>query len=322
MNSSFLLVLIFTALTVNVASAQMSTMPSPKEMAPQKKASTFDSFYERLKIGWFGVVTTPHLDDIEKGQWRNAATSPQYGNAPKGEQKNHDTWPTNVWNQISFRYRFGGKMDFVFNPRFMVPLAGPRDMTAPEHRALIMLDDFFVGFQGVVYTSTDSKFNLFMRTGLRLPVSRASRNSTQGSAGAGTSQTLSNQAEVVYNVTYDFTKKWQLGIFGQFRQWVVEDQFGFDRFRIYTAPYVQYTLDDVSRVAVYYENIMETDRRSKPADDRDPVFKNKWQNIFVGYNRDYTAKFNAMPYVGVFVNDKPITDKSVWFGAWLSYTIK
>ena len=34
-------------------------------MKPQEK-KTFDKFYDRLKIGWFGVLTTPHFDDMEK----------------------------------------------------------------------------------------------------------------------------------------------------------------------------------------------------------------------------------------------------------------
>ena len=316
MKSFFLFALLVTGLMANVASAQMSTRPSPQDMQPQKK-TTFDSFWERLKIGYFGVVTTPHLDDMMKNQWRNAAISPEFGNAPKGEQKNHDTWPTNVWHQISFRYRFGGKLDFVVNPRFMTPLANGRDMKSPEDRSFVMLDDVLVGFQGVVYTSDDKAFNLFIRPAMRLPVSRANRNSGQSGSG-----TLSKQVELAYNATYDFNKTWQLGLFGQFRQWVIEDQFGFDRFRIYTAPYVQYTIDDVSRVQVYYEVMLETNRRGKPADDRDPVFKDVWQNVMAGYSRDITPKFNVMPFLGVFATDRPITDKSIWLGAWVSYAIK
>lgn len=317
MRISLLFPMIFV-MTSTVVFAQMSTRPSPKDTKPQEK-KTFDKFYDRLRIGYFGVVTTPHLDDIDRGKWRNAAVSPEWGNAPKGKGKNQDTFPTNVWNQVSFNYNFGAKMNFVVNPRFIVSLAHEKDIgtSAPEDRSTVFLDDVLLGFQGVVYSSEDKKLNIWIRPGLRLPTSRPSRNLTNRGDGA-----ITHQPELAYLPTYDFNKTWQVGIFGQVRSWIMEDQYNLDRLRLYTAPYVQYTIDDVSRVQLYYEDILETDRRGKPQGDRNPVFKNYWQNVFMGYSRDYTSKFNAMPFIGCFVNDTPITDKSVWFGAWVSYQIK
>lgn len=289
--------------------AQMSMRPSPKDMQSQEK--TFDKFYERLKVGYFGVFTSPTFDEMEKGNFSNAAISPEFSGGT-----NKDTWPTNIWHQISFNYNFGAKMNFVVNPRFMTPLAHPVDMKDPEDRSLIMVEDFLVGFQGVVVTAYDKAFNLWIRPGVRLPTSRASINA--GQAGAGT---LTNQLELAYLATFDFNKIWQLGVFGQMRSWVIEDKFGMDRFRFYTAPFVQYTIDDTSRIQTYFETMIETDRRSKPSNDRDPVFKDVWQNIFVGYSKDITPKLNVMPFLGTFIN-RPITDKSFWIGAWISYQIK
>lgn len=311
MKSSFLFFLLFNLITSGVALAQMSTRPSPKDMKAQEKTS-FDKFYDRLKIGYFGVFSSPQLDDMKNGDWENAALSPEFSGGT-----NQDSWPTNIWHQVSFNYNFGAKMNFVFNPRFMTPLAHPVDMKEPEDRSLLMVEDFLFGFQGVVVTSVDKAFNLWIRPGIRLPTSRASRNA--GQAGAGT---LTNQVELAYNGTYDFNKTWQMGVFGQIRSWVIEDRLVTDRFRFYTAPFVQYTLDDTSRIQVYYETMLESDQRSLPASKRDPLFKDVWQNIFVGYNTDLTKTFNIMPFASVFVNDNPITDKSFWLGAWISYQIK
>jgi hypothetical protein len=316
MKSSFLFTLVLSALAANVALAQISTKPSAQDLKPNTKTS-FQKFSDRLKIGYFGVLTTPHFDDMEKGQWRNAAISPEYGNAKKGEQKNHDTWPTNMWNQISFNFNFGAKMNFVVNPRFMVPLTSSRDMKEPEDRALIMIDDMLIGFQGVVLSSDDKKFNLWIRPGMRLPTSRASRNSGNGGFGNTT-----RQLELGYNPTYDFNKTWQLGIFGQVRQWVYEERYTLARVRLYTAPYVQYTINDTSRVQVYYEHMYENFRRQESVNNLKPLFLDKWQNVMAGVSHDITPKFNIFPYLGVFVNDGPITDKSMWLGAWISYQIK
>lgn len=314
MKSIFLSTLVLAAMTANVVSAQVTAKPTAKK--EEAKKTSFQKFSDRLKIGYFGVMTTPHLQDLKHNRWKNAAISPEFGQASKGKKKNHDTWPTNVWNQISFAYDFGAKMKFVVNPRFMIPLASPKDMKEPEDRSFIMLDDVLVGFQGVVYSTEDKKFNLWIRPGVRLPTSRASRNSGNGGTGRTT-----HQLDLSYSPTYDFNKTWQLGMFGQLRQWVIEDQYTMDRFRSITNPYIQYTLDDVSKLQLYYELILETDRRGKPADDRDPVFTDRWQNVSVVYARDITPKLNVSPLVGVFVNE-PITDKSVWFGAWFSYQIK
>lgn len=312
MKSIFLFTTLASLMMASVASAQMSTRPSPKEINAPKK-TTFDGFWDRLKIGYFSVLTSPTYHDMRNGKWNQSALDEGYA----GNKQNRDTWPTNIWHQLSFNFNFGAKLNFVVNPRFMTPLVNSKYMGPPEDRAFLMIDDALIGFQGVIYNTEDKAFNLWIRPGIRVPTSRASRNTGNGGAGA-----TSQQAELAYNATYDFNKTFQLGVFGQFRQWVIEDKYGFDRFRIYTAPFFQYTLNDVSRIIGYWELYMETDRRSKPADDRDPVFKSKTQDAYVGLSYDITPKFNVYPYVGVFLDNTPIDDRSFWLGAWISYSIK
>lgn len=316
MKSSFLFGLSIFVLTVSVASAQnkQTSVISTTEVVEK---TSFKKFSDRLKIGYFGVFTSPTFDDMGKGNWDNAAISPDWGQTSKGEGKNRDTWPTNLWHQVSFNYNFGARMNFVFNPRFMTPLAHPVDMKAPEDRSFIEMEDFLIGFQGVVYSSTDKKFNLWIRPGMRMPTSRPSRNSANRGFGS-----LTHQIEVGYLPTYDFNKTWQVGVFGQVRSWIYDDRYNWTRARLYTAPFVQYTIDDTSRVQVYYENMLENDRRWKSLNGKSPVFKDYWQNIMMGYSKDVTPKFNVFPYLSCFVNDTPVTDKSFWVGAWISYQIK
>lgn len=315
MKSTFLF-LILSAFVTEVALAQMTLRPSKHDLEANKKTH-FEKFSDRLKIGYFGVFTSPHFDDIEKGQWRNAAISPEFGNAPKGDQKNHDTWPTNMWNQVSFNYNFGAKMNFVVNPRFMVGLAGSRDMQAPEKRSTVYLDDMLIGFQGVVFTSTDKKFNLWIRPGMRLPTSAASRDTANGGMGSTT-----RQIELGYNPTYDFNKTWQLGAFGQIRNWIFNEKYNPSRLRLYQAPYIQYTINDTTRVQTYYEIMFENQRNWKSQNGNSSNFHDVWQNVYAGVSHDITPKFNVFPFINCFVDDRPITDKSLWIGAWVSYQIK
>ena len=308
------------AVPLNKPSTVVTETVSKTEVALPR--SPFEKFYDRLRIGYWSAFTSPTFDDMGKGQWKNAAISPEKGGGPKssanpnGPFENQDTWPTNIWHQISFNYNFGAKMNFVFNPRFMTPLASPTDMKAPEDRSLIMLDDFLVGFQGTVISSADKKFNLFLRPAVRVPVSRASRNGNNGGFGK-----LSRQLELAYLPTYDFNKQWQLGVFGQLRMWVYNDRYNWGQFRFYTAPFVQYTINDRARLQVYYETMIENNKRWKSINGKNPVFKDTWQNLMIGPNVDITKKFNIFPFLGVFVN-RPITDESFWIGAWISYQIK
>ena len=295
-----------------------TTVVNPATQVVEK--STFEKFSSRLRIGYWAAFTTPTLYDMTHGNWESAAISPEFDRQSGAKEtafRNQDTWPTNLWNQISFNYNFGAKLNFVVNPRFMVPIGSSRNMDAPEDKSFIMLDDMLVGFQGVVLASDDKKFNLWIRPGVRLPTSRASRNSGQGGFGS-----LTHQLELAYLPTYDFNKKWQLGVFGQIRQWTFEQRYTWARLRLYTAPFVQYSIDDTTRVQVYYETMLENRRRWKSVNGQKQRFEDVWQNVMIGVNKDITPKFNVFPFVGFFADDLPHDMHSMWFGAWISYAIK
>ena len=327
MKSSFLQLIILGAIAVAPAWSQTTkktkssktTAPvaAPAPVAPAAaepvKQSSFDKFYDRLKIGYFGAFQSPHFDDMRKGQWRNAAISPTWGKDKK-EGKNQDTYATNVFNQISFRLKSGGKLDFVVNPRFTLMLADARD----EGHNMILIEDVLVGVQGVVAASEDKKFNLWIRPAVRVATSRGSRNSGNGGAG-----TTTHQLELAFLPTYDFNSTWQIGWFGQLRQWTVEDRYTLDdRFRIISAPYVQYAFDPKTRLQVYYQNFLESDQRAKPVEDRKLTLIDRWQDVMIGLNKDVTEKLNIFPFFAFYVDDVPYSMKSAYLGAWISYTIK
>lgn len=326
---SFFLLTFLVALLCDGAWAQTpaSTIYNAKLVNNEKR--DFKNFYDRLRIGYFGVPTTPHFYDMARNRWNNAAVSPQWGKEAEGRGKNEDTVPVNIWNQISFNYNFGAKLNFVLNPRFSLNLANAKD-NAPE-TSLVAMEDWLVGFQGVVFSTEDKKLNVWIRPGIRLPTSRGSRlvNSEFGR--------LTYQPELAYNPTYDFNKKWQLGIFGQFRSWIYDDRYNFSRFRFYTAPFVQYTLNDTTRISVYFQSMIENNKRHPDIGLRKkPVYKNYYQDVMIGFNKDITPKLNLFPYLGIFIEDKPfhngpakrdfheiaINSKAFYVGAWISYQIK
>jgi hypothetical protein len=317
MKRTLLLVSLLT-FAVPVAFAQMSTMPNPKDAEADRKKTSFQKFHERLRIGLFSIFTSPTLYDIERGNYEYGAIAPASQIFPG----NRDGVATSFWNQVSFNYNFGAKMNFVFNPRFsFYPVRAKQ--AVPENRnpdqTTVQVEDFLVGFQGVVLASDDKKFNLWIRPGVRLPTSRASRNSTNGGFGS-----TSYQYELAYLPTYDFNKTWQVGIFGQLRQWIFDDRYSYARFRFYTAPFVQYTINDTSRFQLYFESMVENTRRWETLEKKKkPKFRDIYQNVFFGVNHDVTKSLNVFPFVGFFPDDPAgLTNKSVWLGAWISYQIK
>jgi hypothetical protein len=293
--------------TLSIAQAQVVEAIQPK--------SRWDDFKSKLRINYFGLPTSPTFADMEKGDWDNGAIHPNLAISDRGPRKNHDTWPTNIWNQLSLGYDFGYKMRFIINPRWMIPLSHPVDMKYPEDRSLISLDDFLLGFQGVIYSSPNKKFNFWFRPAVRLPTSRFSRNNINGD-GFGKS---TYQFDITYFPTYDFNKTWQVGIFGQVRNWVFENRYNLARLRFYTAPYVWYALNETTRIQVFYENMIENNRRWKSINGKNPVYKDIWQAVMIGVNKDLTPRFNIYPYVGTFLDNYPITNKSLYLGAWISY---
>jgi hypothetical protein len=310
MKSCFLL-LALGAILFQSAYAQ-GPMAAVKQANQDK--STFDQFYEKLRISYFGVFTSSNLESWDQSR---ATISPEWGIDSKGEDKNSDTWPVNLWNQVAFNYNFGSKMTFVVAPRWVTMLGSTKRMKEPEDNSFIMLDDILVGFQGTVLTLADGKFSWWMRPAARLPTSRVNRTNTNRGLG-----TISEQLEVLNVLSYDFNPTWQVGGYAQARMWVYEQRYTPTRMRYYLSPYISYTLNDKTKIQAYYEVIFENDRRWESQNGLKPVYKDYWQNAMLAVGYDVTPKLNIMPFIATYVNDVPLSMRSAWMGAWISYSIK
>lgn len=303
------------------ATTQTTTQSVATTSAADKSA--FQRFYDRLSIGYFGVYTSPHL---KKWNSKNAALSPALGDArldandTRRCSKNCDSYAMNLWNQVNFGYDFGWIMKFVFIPRATIYLNNPRDMNRPvgEDRAAIGLEDFLVGFAGTVISSEDKKFNWFMRPAMRLPTSHFSRHYNSGAFGD-----ITHQLELAHFITYDPTPQLQFGLQLQQRVWIYEDRYNASRLRFYTSPYVSYAVTEKTKLQAYFQSMIENNKRWESIGDRKkPSFRDIYQDIMVGASHDVTPTVNVMPYLGVFVDDIPISMESAYLGAWISWKIK
>lgn len=287
MKSSFLLALLFVTTSLLAQTTQTTN-------------SSFDKFYERLKVSYFGAYQGSSI-----GNWNEGAIDEEGVQDPG--------YVHNLFNQVSFNYNFGAKLNFVFNPRFTINTGSTHEHTK-ETNTLLVVEDFLSGFQGVLYTSEDKKFTYWTRIALRLPTSRTSR-----------ANDITFQPDWMSILTYDFDQKWQLGSYVALRHWVYEERFTAYRYRAYFAPYIQYSLDDTTKLALWYENYMENRRNLKSQNGKDPLFQKYWETVMVSVGKDVTPKLNVMPYLNYHLNnpkgaDKPLDNAGVGF--WVSYQIK
>lgn len=281
---------------------------SDTSSAATLEKSAFDKFYERLSVGYFGIVTTPNFETWDT---RNSALSPGFTGGT-----NNDSYAMHLWSQVNFAYNFGAKMKFNVIPRFTIFFDEAPDQD-PGERGMVLLEDALVGFSGVVYSSDDKKFNWWMRPGVRLPTSHASRHFDDADFGK-----LSYNLEVLNTFTYDFNPQWQLGLTFQDRYWIYENRYNASRNRLLTSPFISYTVNDKTKIQAYYENMLENTNRWKSINGKSPVYKDRWQNAYIGVARDVTSKLNVFPYISAFVNDVPFSMQSFWGGMWISYQIK
>ena len=287
---------------------QVTTTAAAEEVKTEVSKSSFDKFYERLSIGYFGVLTTPNFENWDS---RYAALSPEFSGGT-----NQDSYAMNLWSQVNFAYNFGAKMKFNVIPRFTVFLDEAPTQGAGE-RGMILIEDALIGFSGVVYSSSDKKFNWWMRPGVRLSTSHFSRHYNHPDFGR-----LSHQLEWLNSFTYDFNPTWQLGLTFQDRYWIFDDRYNASRNRLLYSPFLIYTVNDSTKIQAYYEIMFENNKRWESINGQKPVYYDVWQNAYIGVAKDITSKLNVFPYISVFVNDVPLSMQSVWAGAWISYQIK
>ena len=309
MKSSFILSLVLCASFCSVALAQQ-----PKKAAKVKKSPTKPVTAKPLatkpvekKVSKTDVVEVPEKDHFQKFYDRLAinyfsafqsSSFGQFDTSPVDEGGRKDTSSGQyLFNQISFNYNFGWKMNFVMNPRFSVNFSDTKNLPDSNNGAVV-IEDALMGFQGVILSSDDKKFNFWLRAGLRLPTSRASRAPKSGG------QYITTQPEFFGNTTYDFNKTWQLAAYIQLRQWIYDNKISAYRYRAYFAPYIQYSLNDTTRLMAFYEVYLENRQNLESQNGKKPLFQDYWQNIMLGVSHDFTPTVNFMPFIGYFIDTR------------------
>ncbi len=328
MKSSFLLLIVVALFSAPIALGQ-ATNAKPKlgrkaqqvtttlpilaqEAKPsvQIAKSSFDKFYERLGISYFGAYTSPNLEDWDS---RYAATSPA---TQSTRCNNCDTYAHGLFNQVNFAYNFGAKLRLNLVPRWTMFLAEPSDQD-PGQRGMFLVEDALIGFSGVLFVSADKKFSWFTAPRMRLPTSLATRSNVHPVFGR-----LNYQLEWNNSFTYTFNTEWEASLLLGNRVWIFDNRYNLSRHRIVLNPSISYTLNETTKIQSYFEFFLENNRNWKSINGKYPNYINNWQNLMVGVSHDLTPSLNILPFVSNFIDTVPYSTRSLWVGAWISYTIK
>lgn len=290
------------------ATTQVSTMPTVK-LAEKENKSHFDGFYERLGVSYFGAYTSSPLNSFHADY---AITSPKYETKFSNCPHNCDIYAQNIFNLVNISYDWGGGNKFFIQPRWTTFLGSARSLGS----TLFNIEDPVVGFSTILYASADKKLTWKFQPGLRLPVSRATRNSDSPPFGD-----ITHQPDIITSVSYTFNKDWSILYLVQNRVWIYEDRYNLNRHRI--AHWISLTqkISEKTSLSYNYDYWHENDRNSETINGKGTHYKETWQNIYFGVGHDVTKKLNLMPMIGFYPTDA-FGMQAAYLSMWISYTIK
>jgi hypothetical protein len=275
----------FFLMISNFAWTQTNTVPSAEKNTIQNEESLYKHVKKNLRIRLFSEFLGHSIYKMDDKQ-------------PK-TNSNRSADPITTWNQVSFNYNFGKKLNLIVNPRFSVHLGGlqaldENDPTVETNQ--VFAEDMLVGFQGVVYKNGD--FAYFIRPATRLPFSKFSRNTD-----------LVTQPEFFQDFSYNINKKWSIGSWNMIRYYIYESDVDKDRYRLYFAPYFGYNITDKAAINVYYE--YEIQHNVSPANRKDFKYtKRNFSDIYAGVTYAFTPTFSLYPFL--LIQDRQLWHERAW----------
>lgn len=299
----------------NPRATQKTILPIDKK--PEVRKDSFDKFYERLTIAYFGVYLSSPLAYLHSDY---AATSPDFETPSSGCPDNCDTYAQNIFNQITFSYHFGGGSKFIIVPRWTLFLGNANKTNLPgtyDGSQLIEVEDPLVGWSFNLLTSVDKRWAWNIRPAVRLPVSRGSRGGDAARFGD-----VTFQPDIATSIAYTMSPSWSFGYSLQNRFWVYEDRFNESRHRIAQSLNANQALSEDLSLSYNLEYWVQNDRNRESLNQAAASYKRNWFNTYVGLSWAATKKLNVTPILGVFPGDPDFGLNSAYASAWIAYLIK
>lgn len=246
---------------------------------------------KKLRINYFSELLGPGFDS-------------QDGNIPDVDGKGNavdNPEPTQLWNQISIGWHVTDNWRLIFNPRFTAQIGNRDDL--PTDNSVLRTEDFLAGIQGTLWKS--GAWSVWVRPAYRLPTSRASRDSN-----------WNGQVEWLHIIDRapGTDTKWGVGMWTLARAYVPTDETTSERWRLYNAPYVTYTINDKWRAEVFYENEIQ---HNQPRGKRDYNYsRNTLQSGMTGVTYTISPSLSIFPFIRYYTVRK-LDPSTMGLGAWI-----
>ncbi|MBY0515284.1 MAG: hypothetical protein K2P81_00135 [Bacteriovoracaceae bacterium] len=269
---------------------------SQEIVATDPKPSLLSKVVDNLSIGYFSEILGPSLSSLSESKYPDVDSK---GNFSEGSE------PIQAWNQISFGYKINSVWKAIFNPRFTLHLGTRKDIPADD--GVMRTEDFLVGAQGTIWKSGD--WSLWVRPAYRLPTSRATIDAN-----------WNGQVEWLHIIDKapNSSTAWGVGMWHMVRAYVPSEASVNERWRMYMAPYVNYTFNDKFRYDFYYENEIQ---HNEPFGEKDYLFsKRSLQSAFTGINWNINKSFSVFPFLR-FYSVRKIQQETMGVGTWISASL-
>lgn len=279
-------------ITCALLTAQFSYAQTTQKVEGNLDQSWTKLVKEKLRINYFSEFLGPGFES-------------ETGNIPDVDSKGNaveNTEPAQLWNQISIGWNVTEQWRLIFNPRFTLQV-GQRD-DLPSDDGVLRTEDFLVGFQGTLWSN--GPWSVWIRPGYRLPTSRFTRDAN-----------WNGEVEWLHIIDRapGTDTKWGVGVWTQARFYVPTEDSTNERWRLYNAPYVTYTINDKWRAEVFYENtIQHNELRGK----RDYNYaRNSMQSAMTGVTYNINPSLSVFPFIRYYTVRKFSAD-TMGLGAWIS----
>ena len=284
------LVTFFLLTHIMCASAQEKTKPQEEKIEGWAEA-----VQKKLRINYFSELLGPGFDSKD-------------GNIPEVNKNGTaiaNSEPTQLWNQVSFGWHVTEQWRVIFNPRFTTQLGNRDDLGSND--AIFRTEVFLTGVQGTIWSN--GPWSVWIRPGFRLPTSRATRDANWN----GQLEWL----HILDRAPGEDTK-WGFGMWTMARSYVRTNDSTDERWRLYNAPYVTYTITDKWRAEVFYENeIQHNEATGKRAYN---YSRQTLQSGMTGVTYKFNPSLSVFPFIRYYTVRK-FDLSTMGLGAWISAAI-
>jgi hypothetical protein len=246
--------------------------------------------YDKLRINYFSEYLGPNLARINDEQ-PDVDAKGNYADTPE---------PAQLWNQVSFNWKLNDTWSLIINPRFTLQLGSTIDL--PSDDGLFRTEDFLVGAQGTIWKN--GPWSIWARPGYRLPTSRGTRDAN-----------WNGQVEWLHILDWTSPEtKWNFGAWNMYRFYVPTEESTNERWRIYFAPYVTYTLNSKWRLEAFYENEIQHNEEIGAKNYNYAV--RTLQSAMTGVTYTISPSLSVFPFLRYYTVRK-FDAETIGFGAWI-----